>query len=120
MTWCIAGNPCPSNVRLDPVLRLSSLLMVRDAVLAGAGAGLLPRFIVADDIQAGRLTCWGTVEDRPVTIWALHPSRRLVSTKVAAFLDCLAKAFPGQGFDQFSVLRGRSNIFSARAIHDAA
>ncbi len=96
MTWRIAGDQHPGTVRPDPVLRLSSLLMVRDAVLAGAGAGLLPRFIVADDIQAGRLACWGAVKDRPVAIWALHPSRRLVSSKVAAFLDFLVKAFPGQ------------------------
>ena len=96
MTWCIASKQCPGTVRATPVLRLSSLLMVRDAVLAGAGAGLLPRFIVADDSQAGRLACWGAVEDRPVAIWVLHPSRRLVSSKVAAFLDFLVKAFPGQ------------------------
>lgn len=77
----------------DPVLRLSSLLMVRDAVLAGAGAGLLPKFIVADDIAAGRLRAWGMVEER-TDIWALHPSRRLVSGKVTAFLRCLVEAFP--------------------------
>ncbi len=96
ITWRIVGDQHPGTVRPDPVLRLSSLLMVRDAVLAGAGASLLPRFIVAGDIQAGRLACWGAVEDRPVAIWALHPSRRLVSSKVAAFLDFLVKAFPGQ------------------------
>lgn len=95
-TWCIASKQCSGTVRPDPVLRLSSLLMVRDAVLAGAGAGLLPRFIVADDIQAGRLACWGAAEDRPVAIWALHSSRRLVSSKVVAFLDFLVKAFPEQ------------------------
>lgn len=96
MTWRITGAHYAGSIRPDPVLRLSSLLMVRDAVLAGAGAGLLPRFIVADDIEAGRLACWGTAEDRPVAVWALHPSRRLVSSKVAAFLDFLVKAFPGQ------------------------
>ena len=94
MTWRVAGDGHHGILRPDPVLRLSSLLMVRDAVLAGAGAGLLPRFIVAGDIQAGRLACWGAVEDRPVAIWALHPSRRLVSSKVSAFLDFLVKAFP--------------------------
>ena len=94
--WRISDGKRTESLRPDPVLRLSSLLMVRDAVLAGAGAGLLPRFMVADDIEAGRLACWGTVEDRPVAIWALHPSRRLVSGKVAAFLRCLAEAFPNR------------------------
>ena len=92
--WRIADGQYAATLLPDPVLRLSSLLMVRDAVLAGAGAGLLPRFIVEGDVAAGRLTCWGAVEDRPVSIWALHPSRRLVSGKVAAFLRRLVETFP--------------------------
>lgn len=46
-----------SLFRPEPILRLSSLLMVRDAVIAGAGAALLPKLLVADDIETGRLFC---------------------------------------------------------------
>ena len=91
--WRIVDGQHAERLLPDPVLRLSSLLMVRDAVLAGAGAGLLPRFIVAADIEAGRLSCWGSLQERSA-VWALHPSRRLVSAKVAAFLRCLVEAFP--------------------------
>ncbi|HYW15547.1 MAG TPA: hypothetical protein VE891_05270 [Allosphingosinicella sp.] len=31
-----------SSIAISPVLALSSMIMVRDAVRAGAGAGLLP------------------------------------------------------------------------------
>ncbi|SMG17270.1 LysR family transcriptional regulator [Paraburkholderia susongensis] len=72
-----------------PVLRLSSLLMIRDAVVAGAGAALLPRLLVEQDISQGRLVCWGTEAGPPVEIWALYSSRRLLSAKVRAFLDML-------------------------------
>jgi DNA-binding transcriptional LysR family regulator len=82
----------------NPILRLSSLLMVRDAVLAGAGAALLPKLLVADDIAAGRLAHWGTDAGPPVEIWALQSSRRLVGAKVRAFLDVVEKAFPGRSF----------------------
>ena len=82
----------------EPVLRLSSLLMVRDAVLAGAGAALLPKILVADDIAAGRLAYWGTHAGPPVEIWALQSSRRLVSAKVRAFLGVVATAFPERSF----------------------
>lgn len=86
------GGPC--TLRPEPILRLSSLLMVRQAVLAGAGAALLPRLLVAEDIAAGRLVCWG-VEDSPgVEIWALYHSRRLLSAKVRAFLDVLVDSLP--------------------------
>lgn len=82
----------------QPVLRLSSLLMVRDAVLAGAGAALLPKLLVADDVARGRLALWGTLAAPPVEIWALQSSRRLVGAKVRAFLDVVEKAFPERTF----------------------
>ncbi|CAD6529334.1 LysR family transcriptional regulator [Paraburkholderia metrosideri] len=72
-----------------PVLRLSSLLMVREAVLEGVGAALLPRLLVEQDVSAGRLFCWGTQEGPPVEIWALYNSRRLLSAKVRAFMSLL-------------------------------
>ncbi len=71
--------------------------MVREAVLTGVGAALLPKPLVAADVAAGRLDCWG-VEDGPaVEIWALYSSRRLLSAKVRAFLDALVAAFAEQG-----------------------
>ena len=82
----------------EPVLRMSSLLMVRDAVLAGAGAAMLPRLLVADDIALGRLVCWGIDDAPPVAIWALQSSHRLISAKVRAFLDALAEAYPNKRF----------------------
>jgi len=72
-----------------PLLRLSSLMMVREAVLTGVGAALLPRLLVARDLADGRLHSWGTDAGPPVEIWALYHSRRLLSTKVRAFLDML-------------------------------
>jgi DNA-binding transcriptional LysR family regulator len=81
-----------------PILRLSSLLMIRDAALAGAGAALLPKLLVDDDIATGRLSYWGTKSGPPIEIWALQSSRRLVGAKVRAFLDTVEKAFPGRVF----------------------
>jgi DNA-binding transcriptional LysR family regulator len=98
MTWRIrkqADDPMEELIP-DPVLRASSLMIVRDAVLANAGAALLPRSMVSGDLAAGRLSCWGVVEDRPVSAWALHVSRRLVSSRVTAFIGALVAAFPDQ------------------------
>lgn len=76
------------------VLRLSSLITVRDAVRAGAGAGLLPGSMLGDDLKSGRLVSWGTSDQPPTEAWVLHTSRRLVSAKVRAFVDFLSDAFP--------------------------
>lgn len=73
----------------QPVLRLASVLMVRDAVLAGAGAAVLPWSLTEADIAAGRLVNWGLAEGHEVTVWALHASRRGVSRKITAFMDLL-------------------------------
>jgi DNA-binding transcriptional LysR family regulator len=100
MTWSIRTGT--SGVRLFspvPLLRLSSLLMVREAAIAGAGAALLPKLLVDGDLDAGRLVHWGTENGAPVEIWALQSSRRLVSAKVRAFLDALDAAFPNRLFD---------------------
>lgn len=92
--WRVRDGADERRLRLRPVLRLSSLMMVRDAALAGAGMALLPPSLVSADIGAGRLVRWGSVPDRSVELWAMHASRRLVSGKVSAFVRFLAAAFP--------------------------
>jgi DNA-binding transcriptional LysR family regulator len=89
--WQVAGQP---DIAIDPVLRLSSLVMVRDAVRAGVGAGCLPASVVSHDLAAGRLVRWGDVAGPEIALWALYPSRRLLSARVSAFLDYLKAAFP--------------------------
>ncbi|USX17880.1 LysR family transcriptional regulator [Oxalobacteraceae bacterium OTU3REALA1] len=77
----------------QPVMCLSTPLMARDAVLAGAGAALLPRSAVADELAAGRLVAWGTAQGPVIECWVLHASRRLVSPKVGAFVEFLCDYF---------------------------
>lgn len=86
------------TLKPQPVLRLSSLLMVRDATVAGAGVALLPKLLVADDIAVGRLVQWGPEDAPPVQIWALQSSARLVGAKVRAFLDVIDQTFPNKTF----------------------
>lgn len=78
--WQISG-PEGREIHTRPVLQLPSLPMVRDAVITGIGAAKLPRVLVAEDVFAGRLACWGPSSDRPAEIWALHASSRFASAK---------------------------------------
>jgi DNA-binding transcriptional LysR family regulator len=77
-----------------PVLRLSSLLMLRDAALVGAGAAMLPRSIVSAHVARGELVEWGAVAGKQVDLWVLHTSRRLASPKVKAFVDFMCGRYP--------------------------
>jgi DNA-binding transcriptional LysR family regulator len=85
------GSP---TIVAEPVLGLSSMIMVRDAVRAGVGAARLPVSLVSHDLAAGRLVHWGDVDGPEIALWTLYPSRRLLSARVSAFLDHLKSAFP--------------------------
>jgi DNA-binding transcriptional LysR family regulator len=69
-------------------------MMVRDAVRAGVGAARLPVSLVSYDLAAGKLVHWGDIDGPEINLWALYPSRRLLSARVSAFLDCLKEEFP--------------------------
>jgi DNA-binding transcriptional LysR family regulator len=77
-----------------PVLRLSSMLMVRDATIAGAGVAMLPQSIVWSQLTRGELVQWGAVRGKEVELWVLHTSRRLASPKVKAFVDFMCARYP--------------------------
>ncbi|MGX4801522.1 LysR family transcriptional regulator [Bradyrhizobium guangdongense] len=92
--WTVVAPVGSAEIAVEPVLRLSSLIMIRDAVRAGVGAARLPVSLVSRDLSAGRLVHWGDVEGPEISLWTLYPSRRLLSARVSAFLDCLKDAFP--------------------------
>lgn len=92
--WNVVTPGGSSDIATEPVLRLSSLIMIRDAVRAGVGAACLPVSLVSRDVAAGRLVHWGDIDGPDITLWTLYPSRRLLSARVSAFLDCLKEAFP--------------------------
>ena len=86
-----AGN---RKITVNPVMSLSSLVMVRDAVRAGAGAARLPVSLVGRELATGTMVHWGDVEGPDIALWALYPTRRLLSARVSAFLNFLKEAFP--------------------------
>jgi DNA-binding transcriptional LysR family regulator len=93
-SWNIKSDTGPTTIPFTPVLSLSSLIMVRDAVVAGAGAARLPVSLVSHDLTAGTLIHWADVDAPDAALWTLYPSRRLLNARVSAFLDHLRGAFP--------------------------
>jgi len=58
------------------------------------GAARLPISLVSHDLADGTLVHWGDVEGSEISLWTLYPTRRLLSTRVSAFLDHSKEAFP--------------------------
>ena len=92
--WELTARGVKQRLTVQPVLRLASLFMVRDAVRTNVGAACLPLSLVTHDLAAGTLVHWGDAAGPEVALWALYPSRRLLSARVSAFLDFIKEAFP--------------------------
>jgi DNA-binding transcriptional LysR family regulator len=101
-TWTVKTSQGTLTIAIEPILALSSLIMVRDAVRAGVGAARLPISLVSHDLADGTLLHWGDIEGSEIALWALYPSRRLLSARVSAFLDFLKQAFPNGTPDELA------------------
>lgn len=105
-SWEVATPAGKTSISVAPILGLSSMIMVRDAVRAGAGVGRLPLSLVSHDLSIGRLKLWGNVDGPDTALWALYPTRRLLSARVSAFLDYLREAFPNGTPDELAAYVG--------------
>jgi len=102
--WRVNRAGRTQTLRPRATLRLSSVMMVRDAALDGAGIAMLPRSLAQPDLDAGRLVEWGSVVGRGIEVWALYPPHRHVSRKVSAFIRMLTEQFADGSPDGFQQL----------------
>jgi len=98
-SWQVRTEGGSTAIAVVPVLSLSSMTMVRDAVRIGIGIARLPLSLVSRDLDTGTLVKWGDADAPETALWALYPSRRLLSARVSAFLAYLKEVFP-QGAPQ--------------------
>ena len=98
--WTLDGG----QLVLEPIptLQFSSLLMVRDAAVAGGGVALIPQSIAWNQLARGELIQWGAVTGVEPALWVLHTSRRLAAPKVRAFVEFMCARYP----DMSLVLNG--------------
>jgi DNA-binding transcriptional LysR family regulator len=106
-TWHVKTPGGRTTIRIEPVLTLSTLITIRDAVRAGVGAARLPISLVAHDLADGTLVNWGDIDGPEIALWTLYPSRRLLSARVSAFLEFLKEAFPNGTPDELAAYIGR-------------
>lgn len=91
--WRVVGDDGPVTVKAMPRLDLSSPLAMHHAVVAGAGAALLPQTLVARDLAEGRLVQLGERYGSPEEVWIVHASGRLPSRRLRALIDVLVASF---------------------------
>jgi DNA-binding transcriptional LysR family regulator len=69
---------------------------MRDAVIAGAGAALLPQTLVREDLAEGRLICLGERTGEAEQVWIVHASGRLPSRRLRALIDVMVAFFAAE------------------------
>lgn len=82
------GEHDVETVKLNPVLRSGNETLLHMAALEGMGFAFLPKWLVADDIAAGRLV--HILPDDVAfegRLFAVYPSRKYLSAKVRTFID---------------------------------
>lgn len=90
-SFSIAGEQGTETVKLNPVLRSSNETLLHMAALEGMGFAFLPKWLVVDDIAAGRLE--HVMPEQVVfagKLFAVYPSRKYLSAKVRTFIDFIA------------------------------
>jgi len=91
--WSVQGKTKVRRIAGSVVLKLPSYVMIRTAVIEGAGAAAIPNSIVEEDLRLGRLVSMGTLDGGATQIWVLHTARRLTSPKVRAFVEFASNWF---------------------------
>lgn len=88
-----------SELKVSGNLRANDSQALQDAACDALGIGLLPSWLVSEDIRAGRLVRvlaefeWFIAPDGERAIWAVYPPKKVVPPKVRAFIQFLAQKF---------------------------
>jgi DNA-binding transcriptional LysR family regulator len=92
--WRLASKRSEVRVAVGGSFRSNSAEMLRAAALDGVGIAVLPTWAVAEELRSGRLRRVLTTWKAPVSaIYAVYPANRLMSMKVRAFVEHLARRF---------------------------
>jgi len=90
-----------STVTVDGLMESNDGQVLRTAALSGLGILVQPKYIVYDDVNAGRLIPVLDQWDLPrLTINLAYPSRKHLSAKVRTFIDLLTGTFREKDYER--------------------
>ncbi len=100
IAWNLTGPEGRSDVAPAAHLFADDFAFLRGAAIAGAGIAMLPGFIAATDVAAGRLErVLPRYEGPSAPLYAAYPSGRHLPRKVTAFRDFLVQALRARPLD---------------------
>jgi DNA-binding transcriptional LysR family regulator len=92
--WTFSSADGPVTVEVSGRLRVNNSEGVREAVLGGLGIGVVPLWLVSDEVERGLVRLlMRPFEPQPLPMHAVYPSRRFLALKVRAMIDFLETEF---------------------------
>lgn len=92
--WLFKQGTKETSVKVKGRLHVTSAEGLREGVLAGLGLAIVSRWMMSAELRNSKVV---TVLDDwhlpGVTLWAVHASGRLVSTKITTFLSWFSEVF---------------------------
>lgn len=99
-TWRYRGADCEGEIKLRSYLQSNSGVALREMALAEVGIGLLPIWLISEDLRSRRLVRFLKnyevgIAQLPFknTVYAVYQPTRHMSPKVRAFIDFLSEVF---------------------------
>jgi DNA-binding transcriptional LysR family regulator len=90
--WRFEGPKSGITVRVNGEMYSNSALALRKAAMAGLGIGLVPRYVVADDLAAGTLvSILNRFRVPSRMLHAIYPDAETTPAKIGIFVDFLTK-----------------------------
>lgn len=97
--WILQGPDREHRIHVHGPLATNNGDVVCQAACDGMGIALLPDFIVAEKIKAGRLQIvLAEYCPAPLNIYAIYPSRKYMAVKVRHFIDFMIEEFKTADF----------------------
>ena len=91
-TWKFERDGVAHQVTTNPIMRSNNGDTCRAAALAGRGIILQPSFLIAADLERGNLVeILPNYKSVELGLYAVYPSRKLLSAKVRVVVDFLAE-----------------------------
>ncbi|CNJ85676.1 LysR family transcriptional regulator [Yersinia frederiksenii] len=94
---------------IEPQLSTDSLYALRNAALAGLGAGIASTWVISDDLAQGRLVHlapdWHGL---PLPIYLVYPHASFYPARLRAFLNIMRQAMPSLAGTQLPSKKSRS------------
>jgi DNA-binding transcriptional LysR family regulator len=95
--WPFETPEGPKSITVDGPLRANNVAVVREAILAGVGAGWLPKYVIREDLGDGRLVqLLPEAKLPPIRIYGIMPKQARQVRTVRAVLDFLGAALRAQ------------------------